>query len=137
TYYLCPIRRYNDCTAAATAGKFQTPSTGETIMAHEIQSHDNVVLHKTAAWHGLGVVVQDAPTPKEALKIAGLDWEVQQWPCSATDGESRIALHNTVANVRSDTKQSLGIVKTVYQPIQNADLADFCELLAKEGDAVK
>ena len=59
-------------------------------MAHEITQHDNVVLHRTPAWHGLGIVVKDAPTPIEALKIAGLDWNVEQWPLSATNGETRL-----------------------------------------------
>ena len=28
-------------------------------------------------WHGLGVIVQDAPSSKDALRIAGLDWRVE------------------------------------------------------------
>lgn len=106
-------------------------------MAHEIQQHDNVVLHKKAAWHGLGIVVEDAPTPRKALKIAGLDWEVEQWPLYATNGErKRIALPDQVLNVRSNTRTPLGIVSTDYKPVQNKDLADFCELLAEQGDEV-
>lgn len=42
-------------------------------MSHEITSTDNVVLHRTSAWHGLGTVVADAPTPREALTLAGLE----------------------------------------------------------------
>ena len=47
-------------------------------MAHEITSTDGLVLHKEEAWHGLGTIVEDAPTPQEALQIAGLDWTVKQ-----------------------------------------------------------
>ena len=53
-------------------------------MAHEITEYDNVVLHRTPAWHGLGVVVHEAPTPMEALKIAGLDWNIEQWPMTSS-----------------------------------------------------
>lgn len=107
-------------------------------MAHEITTTDGVVLTSTPAWHGLGVVVEHAPTPSEALRIAGLDWQVQQWPLYATNGEgARLAIENSVANVRTDTGSCLGIVGKGYAPIQNAALADFCELLAKQGDVVR
>ena len=29
-------------------------------------------------WHGLGMIVSDAPTSADALRMAGLDWEVLQ-----------------------------------------------------------
>ena len=29
-------------------------------------------------WHGLGVVVEEAPSSEEALRLAGLDWRVVQ-----------------------------------------------------------
>lgn len=112
-------------------------------MAHEIEKHDNVVLHKKAAWHGLGVVVEEAPTPSEALKIAGLDWEVEQWPTYATsgeldaNGESKRIVLDRVANVRSDTKDVLGVVSKNWTPFQNCEVAEFCEALAEEGDQVK
>lgn len=106
-------------------------------MAHEIETHDNVVLHKQAAWHGLGTVVADAPTPSDALKIAGLDWTVEQWPLSATNGQVRLAIEKQVMNVRTDKQVPLGVVTTGYSPIQNSELADFCTLLAEQGDTVK
>lgn len=31
-------------------------------------------------WHGLGVRVEESPTSKDALHLAGLDWEVNQEP---------------------------------------------------------
>lgn len=107
-------------------------------MAHEIETHDGVVLHREKAWHGLGTVVANAPTPKEALQIAGLDWSVEQWPLSATNGEGvKLSIPNQVMNVRTDKLIPLGVVTTGYSPIQNSELADFCELLAEQGDTVK
>ena len=107
-------------------------------MAHEIETHDHVVLHREAAWHGLGTIVQDAPTPMEALQLARLDWMVEQWPLYATDGEgNRITVEDKVANVRSDTKTVLGIVGTGWTPLQNKDTAEFCEALAEQNDTVK
>lgn len=106
-------------------------------MAHEITKTDNVVLVGKPAWHGLGIVVESSPTPEEALRIAGLDWSVASWPLLASNGGQQIAVPKTVANVRQDTKAILGIVSTGYKPVQNAELADFCELLASEDDTVK
>jgi len=28
-------------------------------------------------WHGLGRIVMDAPASREALELAGLDWQVE------------------------------------------------------------
>lgn len=106
-------------------------------MVHEIGEHDKVILHRAQAWHGLGVVVEDAPTPLEALRLANLDWEVWQWPLYATDGERhRLAVRDSVLNVRSDTLTELGIVGAGWQPIQNRELAEFCDALAQEDDRV-
>lgn len=107
-------------------------------MAHEIMKNDGVVLHKNAAWHGLGVIVQDAPTPAEALKLASLDWSVQQAPLAAkmVDG-GELAVPTHVLNYRGDTQGFLGVVGAGYRPIQNQELADFCEALAEAGDEVR
>lgn len=107
-------------------------------MAHEIGKNDKVVLHREQAWHGLGIVVKDAPTPKEAVELAGLDWHVDQWPLAAVqDGGERLAVESHVANVRSDTTTQLGIVGNGYKPVQNIELAEFAAGLAKDGDVVR
>jgi hypothetical protein len=105
-------------------------------MAHEITEHDNVVLHRTPAWHGLGVVVQDAPTPMEALKIAGLDWNVEQWPMSATNGETRLMVDDQL-NVRMPGAIKLGIVGQHYKVVQNVELAQFCQDLAEQNRTIR
>src|SRR5512147_2629049 len=106
-------------------------------MAHELTATDSVVLHRQAAWHGLGTIVENAPTPQEALKIAKLDWQVEQWPISATNGEVRVALGDHCANIRTDTRSCLGVVGKGYSPIQNQELADFAAALAEQGNTVK
>lgn len=99
-------------------------------MAHEITSTDGLVLHKHKAWHGLGVVVEDAPTPREALTLAGLDWGVNQYPMAIklADG-TEVAIPNRMANFRADNNEFLGIVRESYQVISNAEVADFAEVL--------
>lgn len=106
-------------------------------MAHEITSTDNVVLARKPAWHGLGTVTEEAPTIAGALQLAGLDWNVDAWPISATDGERRIAIGTHVCNVRSDTREPLGIVGTGYVPLQNHELAGFAEQLMGAGARIE
>jgi phage/plasmid-like protein (TIGR03299 family) len=103
-------------------------------MAHEITSTDGLVLHKQRAWHGLGTIVEQAPTPTEALKLAGLDWDVEQWALSATDGTARQAITSHLMNIRKDTGKQLGLVGKDWTPFQNRDLADFCESLQESGE---
>lgn len=106
-------------------------------MAHEITKTDGLVLHKHKAWHGLGVVVEDAPTPREALTLAGLDWGVNQYPMviKLEDG-TEVEVPNRVANFRADNNEFLGIVRESYQVISNAEVADFAEALG-DGKEVK
>ena len=102
-------------------------------MAHEIRKKDKVVLHGKAAWHGLGTVVQEAPTPEHALKLAGLEWSPLEsdalYGSFAQDDDTII---KTVAQthkmlVRSDHPETvLGIVGKNYTPVSNAELADLC-----------
>ena len=99
-------------------------------MSHEIGTQDGIVLHKEKAWHGLGLVVEEAPTPREALTLAGLDWGVIQLPIKvelSPGKEEEIGQY--VANYRADSMKYLGLVGSKYQPIQNYEVADFCEAL--------
>jgi hypothetical protein len=38
------------------------------------------------AWHRLGRVIDRAATSAEAIRLAGLDWDVEQWPLVARNG---------------------------------------------------
>ena len=104
-------------------------------MSHEITKDDGLVLTGKPAWHGLGVVVQDAPSPQEALQIAGLDWSIEQADilCRrkqiAVGEDGQIAetlieqpITEKVANVRADTGLVLGVVGDAFSVIQNRDL---------------
>jgi phage/plasmid-like protein (TIGR03299 family) len=79
---------------------------------------------------GIGKSIDAEMTPKEALQHAGLDWRVDQWPISATDGKTRLLIGENVANVRSDTNQCLAVVGKDYRPIQNQELAEFADAIA-------
>lgn len=81
-------------------------------------------------WHGLGVRVEEAPNSREALIVAGLDWEVKQQPIYV-DGKQ---VKGYVANVRSDNGEVLGVVTPKYKIVQNRDAFAFTDELVAKGD---
>ncbi|MBR4026228.1 MAG: DUF945 domain-containing protein, partial [Lachnospiraceae bacterium] len=85
---------------------------------------------RTKPWHGLGVKVAEAPTSKEALKVAGLDWNVVQEPIY-TEMEEVIAGYK--ANVRDSDRKVLGVVTDRYKVIQNEEAFSFTDALLGEG----
>ena len=81
-------------------------------------------------WHGLGTFVQEAPTSKAALKLAGLDWRVIQKQVVTSDG---ILIPGFKANVRDTDNRVLGVVTDRYKVVQNEDAFAFTDTLLGEG----
>ena len=80
-------------------------------------------------WHGLGVVVEDAPSSKDALNLAGLDWRVVQKPLFTNSG----LVEGYKANVRDSDNSVLGVVTDRYKVVQNAEAFAFTDNLLGEG----
>lgn len=80
-------------------------------------------------WHGLGTIVKEAPDSREALRLAGLDWEVVQSPIFTTHGK----VEGFKANVRSTDRQVLGVVTDRYRVVQNTEAFAFTDALLGEG----
>lgn len=80
-------------------------------------------------WHGLGTMVMQAPDSKNALKMAGLDWTVEQEPIY-TDGDY---IEGYKANIRSSDRKVLGVVTDRYKVVQNAEAFAFTDELLGEG----
>lgn len=115
-------------------------------MSHEILERDNVVLHKNRAWHGLGVIVEDAPTPREALTIIGAERAVEQIPLIARYPKDHpvaelrgkeIPVPSHALNVHADDGSPIAVVGSGYEIVQNVAVADFCASLAELDDVVK
>lgn len=81
-------------------------------------------------WHGLGIRVDEAPTSADALKLAGLDWEVQQEEVFTDNGEK---IQGYKANVRSTDQKVLGVVTDRYKVIQNTEAFEFTDELLGHG----
>ena len=80
-------------------------------------------------WHGLGTIVAEAPDSKEALKLAGIDWQVIQMPIFTDHGK----IEGYKANIRDTDKQTLGVVTDRYRVIQNDDAFAFTDELLGDG----
>jgi phage/plasmid-like protein (TIGR03299 family) len=83
------------------------------------------------AWHGKGVVVEDAPSVREAIALAGLDWRVEEVPIFCGDSFEPIPTHKAI---RRDSDQSiLGVVGAGFTPVQNVDAFAFFEPFVESG----
>lgn len=98
-------------------------------MAHEIdfttQAQGSAMFAYQPAWHGFGTVVSEAQTSTDALRIAGLDWDVRLTDLAADMGEGEENRYRSIsthrATYRADTGMALGAVGLRYQPLQNRE----------------
>jgi phage/plasmid-like protein (TIGR03299 family) len=84
--------------------------------------------------------VEEAPSPREALKLSGLDWGVVKSASIMAEYEDYDGYGNeavtadTVATIREDNGKILGLVSPNYEVVQNEDLF---ELAYELGGQVK
>ena len=92
-------------------------------MSAGLLEYDWMLSAKERPWHGIGTVVEEAPTSEDAIRIARLDWTVDQFPVFANGNE----IPGYFANVRSDTNEALGVVRNRYKIVQNTEAFDFVD----------
>lgn len=83
-------------------------------------------------FHGLpeAKIVSGAPTVEEAIKLAGLDWQVGLAPVHQVKSDGAVeAVPGRFFTVREDTEQVLGVVGKQYAPFQNAEAFEFANEL--------
>ena len=85
---------------------------------------ESMVYTREKPWHGLGTKVEEAPTSADALRLAGLDWTVEQKNIQLCGG-SKVPGYK--ANVRSTDGKVLGVVSDRYRIVQNADAFEFTD----------
>ena len=101
-------------------------------MAHEVESMFSA--NRVVPWHyeltkDVTKLIQEAPTSKDALHLAGLDWDVLQTPVYMENG---IEIPNYKANVRSTDNACLGIVTDRYKIVQNTEAFEFTDAIVGE-----
>lgn len=104
-------------------------------MAHEVESMFSV---RKVPWHGLGTILDSPPTSEEAIKEAGLDWQVLQravyWQ-SPLNPDKYIEIPDRKLLVRDNDETALGLVSKDYTPLQNSTAFSFFDPLVSEGFA--
>lgn len=90
---------------------------------HGLMEYDWMLSVKERPWHGIGSVIEDAPTSEDAIKIAKLDWKVKQYQVKANG----VTLENYFCNMRTDKNIPLGVVKGRYKIVQNIEAFDFVD----------
>lgn len=122
-------------------------------MAHNINYNSQTGKYsffsvKEKAWHGLGQIVEQYPTSAEAIKHAGLDYEVAKSPLftkgsgiiqtadSIEMGSSELEVPDYFANIRTDNNAVLGVVGKDYQIVQNREAFSFFDAIVGGGDGI-
>ncbi len=86
---------------------------------------------KEKAWHGLGTVLEQCPTSEEAIKIAGLDFNVDLSPVyahvPAENGSTEVLMPDNFATYRTDNNKVFGLVGDRYTPVQNIEAFSFMD----------
>ncbi|QXV66763.1 DUF945 domain-containing protein [Mucilaginibacter sp. 21P] len=123
-------------------------------MGHHLNYNEQTGKHsffsvKEKAWHGLGQIVADHPTSAEAMRFAGLDYQVEKRPLFTNElnnelneinpdfALSKIAVPNYYATVRNDNNSVLGVVGKDYEVVQNADAFQFFDAIVGGGEGIK
>ncbi|OJV54211.1 MAG: alpha/beta hydrolase [Bacteroidetes bacterium 43-16] len=103
---------------------------------------------KEKAWHNLGQIVDKHPTSAEAIRHAGLDYEVVKTPLytkgsallETTEGievgDSELCVPDYFANVRTDNNAVLGVVGKDYQILQNNEAFEFFDGIVGGGHGI-
>lgn len=122
-------------------------------MAHNINFNSRTGRYsffsvKEKAWHGLGQIVQDYPTSEQAIRHAGLDYEVVKSPLFTKGsgiietangieiGNSELEVPNYFANIRTDNNAVLGVVGKDYHIVQNRDAFSFFDSIVGGTDGI-
>lgn len=81
-------------------------------------------------WHGIGEVIKGTLSSEEAIKVAGLDWDVIPKPIYDEFGRE---IPGFKVNQRSSDQKNLGIVTNRYKIVQNREAFAFTDALLGEG----
>lgn len=113
-------------------------------MSHEITSSDGLALAVQPVWHGLGVVLPEAPTIQEGFRIAGLGWRVVDQPLQrltsiapTSPAITPVDVPTHKALVREDTGEFFAIASDGFSVLQNSEMADLAQALAEDGTIPK
>lgn len=87
-------------------------------------------------WHGLGTEVQEAPTMRDAIKLANMDWLVEKHPLyvhmDVGGNRTTRRIEDKFATVRVSDGKVLGIVAKEYKVLNNIEAFTIIDEVVKE-----
>lgn len=84
-------------------------------------------------WHGLGNVIEGLATAEEALKLAGLDWEVELIQATKLWNGEVVPIKDRFSATRMTDGKDLGIVSNGYHVYQNREAFSFLNAITDTG----
>lgn len=98
-------------------------------MCHNLNIDEGKVAFASTqkAWHGLGQIVDNPMTTKEAIILGGLDFEVVKKPIYCDNKK----LEDYMTTQRVDTGKIFGVVGSKYQIVQNVEAFNFFDSLSE------
>lgn len=113
-------------------------------MAHELEINADGTANMFSGegltpWHGLGTIIDGLATAEDALKLAGLDWEVEMRQLyQPISDEEVVPVPDRFSTTRVTDNKSLGIVSADYKVFQNRESFHFLNNITDtgSGDAV-
>lgn len=86
-------------------------------------------------WHGIGTALPTEVNSEVAIRVAGLDWEVEKAPI-VTNDQKRTGIDDYRVTRRVSDSAILGVVRKTFHPIQNRDAFRFFDNVVGAGKAV-
>jgi phage/plasmid-like protein (TIGR03299 family) len=107
-------------------------------MAHNLNETNGKISFASTqtAWHGLGQIVNEAMTSKQAIELAGLNYVVDKTDAVAEIQGKIATIQGKFATYRRDTGMPLGIVGARYEVVQNEDAFLFFDSITEAGCAM-
>ena len=95
-----------------------------------------IYVDRTTTWHAIGKSVEECKSMEQVLKASGLDYKVEKRPVymdwETLNGNSRIAIPNRFATVRTTDNHPYEVVSDKFEIIQNRDAFDFVNYMGEE-----
>lgn len=105
-------------------------------MGHEIDFSRGVAAFAYTGqtpWHGLGYYSPEPVSPRELMKLAQADFEVERRPLWRRKGDNKFVKTETCELIRLDTEDVLTVISEDWNPVQNVEAFDFFQQWIEEG----
>lgn len=99
-------------------------------MAHQVET---VAYAGDIPWYGFGNPVSPGIGTEEMINEAGLNWMADLQPLITTVNGKQIAVDSHKAVVRSSDGRVLGVVGSMYRPLQNSEAFKFFDPFIESG----